>query len=468
MSTRTDEQPSDPDGPNDIGQEMDLASAEWLDMDGVAWRVELSPQRLFLTLTSDTQQSIDLPASAWTRDLYLAEHGSRFLIRVETFERSVRFLLEAEEAAPLLRCLTRPVQDKPAASVEEEPRRVRGPIVWPKVSPLAVWAVFCSSLTFVPILGIFPAVATLVLLALHRKNVRRAQAWDHSRALCTVAVVSCICGVLVSALAIWCAFLPKGNDSFRETILASGAEGARNWGMIGAAVLVVFFSLSIHEAAHAISALWLGDDLARSLGRVTLNPLSHIDPFGTVLLPLILAVAGGPVFGYARPVPVRLDALPNHRRAHILISLAGPGLNLLLAAASLMLLLALSCVVRLAVPDAAMTNLSSLEGLFAPVTASGFALATVVASACTVLKLCFLINVFLAMFNLIPLPPLDGSWVLEHMFPATLGRFYAAVRPYGFLLFIGAIYMGLFKYLVIPVLLILLPGLRLVHSVTGF
>ena len=141
---------------------------------------------------------------------------------------------------------------------------------------------------------------------------------------------------------------------------------------------------------------------------------------------------------------------------------------MLLAAASLMLLLALGSVLRVAAPEAEVTNLTGLRGMFDPVTASGFALAPVFASACTILKLSFVINLFLAMFNLIPLPPLDGSWVLEHMFPKTLGRFYAAVRPYGFLLFIGAIYMGLFDYLVIPVILILLPGLGLVSFATGF
>ena len=85
----------------------------------------------------------------------------------------------------------------------------------------------------------------------------------------------------------------------------------------------MFFALSFHEAAHAITALWLGDDLARSMGRVTLNPMSHVDPFGTVLLPILLAWSGMPIFGYARPVPVRVESLRNHRRAHILISLAG-------------------------------------------------------------------------------------------------------------------------------------------------
>jgi Zn-dependent protease len=84
------------------------------------------------------------------------------------------------------------------------------------------------------------------------------------------------------------------------------------------------------------------------------------------------------------------------------------------------------------------------------------------------LKLSFLVNVFLAMFNLIPIPPLDGSWVLEHLFPSSLGRLYAVIRPYGFLIFLAALYMGLIQYLVIPVVFVLLPALLLLAGATGY
>ena len=229
---------------------------------------------------------------------------------------------------------------------------------------------------------------------------------------------------------------------------------------------MVLLSLTVHEAAHAITAWWVGDGLARSLGRVTLNPMAHIDPFGTVLLPLLLVMANAPVFGYARPVPVRLETLPHHRRAHILISIAGPGSNLLLAAASLMLLLASGCLLRLVVPKVAIANFAAVDFL-TPVTASGFVLAPAFGALCTILKLSFVINTVLALFNLIPIPPLDGSWVLEHLFPTGLGRLYASIRPYGFLIFLFAIYVGLFKYLIIPVMAVLLPGMRLLASATG-
>jgi Zn-dependent protease len=231
-------------------------------------------------------------------------------------------------------------------------------------------------------------------------------------------------------------------------------------------MFVVLLSLTVHEAAHAITAWWLGDGFARSLGRVTLNPMAHIDPFGTILLPILLITAGAPAFGYARPVPVRVETLPRYRRAHILIAIAGPGSNLLLACASLLLLLGVTCGLRLVVPGASVTHLASLD-LEAPVTAAGFAFAAAFGPLCMILKLSFVINVALALFNLIPIPPLDGSWVLEHLFPDSLGRLYAVLRPYGFLVFIGAVYAGAFDYLTYPFVLLVGPGLALVAAATG-
>ena len=466
MSMTTDQQPVVDAGT--VGSEVDLASLVWIDVDGQTWRVELSADRLLLHQESDEAVSVDLPADRWKRDIYVAEHGSRYIVRIETFDCSVRFMLEAEEAAPLLRRLEPPVRKEKAEAAPEEQVRRTGALLWPKVSPVAVWALMCSSLTFIPGVGLIPAAATAALLAIHRVKVRRTDAMGHSRFICTMATVFCLCGLGVSALAMHCLQLPVTESVLREAALGPVADGARNWGVIAAGILVVFLSLSFHEAAHAITALWLGDDLARSLGRVTLNPMSHVDPFGTVLLPIVLAVSGMPIFGYARPVPVRLESLPNRRRAHILIALAGPGSNLLLAAASLMILLGLACAVRVLAPDAVVAHLGLSSGLFTATEASGFVLAPVFGAACTVLKLSFIINTFLAMFNLIPIPPLDGSWVLEHMFPGTLGNLYARIRPYGFIIFVAAIYMGLFQYLVIPVFAILLPGLGLVSAVTRF
>jgi Zn-dependent protease len=211
-------------------------------------------------------------------------------------------------------------------------------------------------------------------------------------------------------------------------------EGGASPLVIVLSIVVVLISLSVHEASHAICAWWCGDDLARSLGRVTLNPKAHIDLFGTLLLPLILALAGAPVFGYARPVPVQLAGVRRFRRAHILISIAGPGSNLLLGTLALSVLLAVACLLRLVAPH---SGLASCADLLSPaVHLSGFAGASAVAVLLTALKLTFLVNTFLAAFNLIPVPPLDGSWVVEHLLPDSLGRIVAVIRPYGFFIFL--------------------------------
>ena len=437
-------------------------SAEWVDGHGVPWRVELPPGRIVLCGAGET---IEIPAKEWRGDVYVAVHGSGFIVRFERFDSSVGFVVSAEQAVPLLAHLGVPPDKQPVPEAVEETATPAPALLWPKVSPPAIWALICSALVFVPYVGLLPAVATVVLLILHRQRVRRTAAFGHSRALCTTAFVFLVLGSVVSALAI--GGLREHAQGFESGRLFSGSIAKeRNWGIIGCGMFVVLLSLTVHEAAHAITAWWLGDGLARSLGRVTLNPMAHIDPFGTILLPILLITAGAPVFGYAKPVPVRVETLLRYRRAHILIAIAGPGSNLLLACASLLLLLGLTCGLRLAVPEASVTNLASLNPE-APLAATGFALSAVFGPLCMILKLSFVINVALALFNLIPIPPLDGSWVLEHLFPNSLGRLYAALRPYGFLVFIGAVYAGVFEYMTYPFVLLVGPGLALVAAATG-
>jgi Zn-dependent protease len=183
---------------------------------------------------------------------------------------------------------------------------------------------------------------------------------------------------------------------------------------------VLLISLTIHEAAHAWTADRLGDRTARLLGRVSLNPLVHIDLVGTVLLPLIAAVSHLPLIGWAKPVPVNTRNLGHPRRDFMIVAAAGPISNLLQAVVAAGLL-------RLAVAGGAASS-ASLDILF---------LATQ-------------INLLLAFFNLIPVPPLDGGNVLLGLLPPRVAASYAQLRQYGFLVLYAMMFTGVASALVVP------------------
>ncbi len=195
-------------------------------------------------------------------------------------------------------------------------------------------------------------------------------------------------------------------------------------------IVVILVSLSIHESAHAWMAERFGDPTGRMLGRVTLNPLAHIDLVGTVLLPIVLSLAGGVVFGWAKPVPVNGANLRNPRVAHIYIAAAGPLSNLAAAFGFLVLGKILAAVIG----GSAGGPLTALQPLL------------------LVCYLGLLLNIVLAVFNLIPIPPLDGSWVLGGLFPDSFGVLINKVRPYGFILLLLLLYTGALDYIWRPIL----------------
>ncbi|HZO07811.1 MAG TPA: site-2 protease family protein [Myxococcota bacterium] len=177
-------------------------------------------------------------------------------------------------------------------------------------------------------------------------------------------------------------------------------------------LLVLIASLCVHEAAHAWSAFRLGDPTARDLGRLSLNPAVHVDPLGTFVLPAIALAVGAPVLGWAKPVPVNVRRLHRGRRDFVLVSAAGPGSNLLLA---------IACAVGLAAYPGAVGEPSLLEhALFAGIQ----------------------INLLLALFNMIPLPPLDGGNVLAGVLPARLLPGFERLRPWGIPLLYGLMLTG--------------------------
>jgi Zn-dependent protease len=181
--------------------------------------------------------------------------------------------------------------------------------------------------------------------------------------------------------------------------------------------VVLLFSIIIHEVAHAYVAWLNGDPTARLAGRLTLNPLPHIDPIGTLLLPILLIATGSRLlFGWARPVPINPLNFRHLRQGQIAVSLAGPLSNLALAAGFAFLL-------KLPLDN---PGLDLMGGY-----------------GCS-------INIFLALFNLIPIPPLDGSHIVEAVLPPHLARYYQNLEPFGFIIILLMFYSGLMSFLLMP------------------
>jgi Zn-dependent protease len=184
--------------------------------------------------------------------------------------------------------------------------------------------------------------------------------------------------------------------------------------------VILLFALSLHEAAHAWMASRLGDQTARMLGRVTLNPIKHIDPFGTVLIPLAMLFLPGTgrlLFGWARPTPVNTRNFKRVVRDDILTTLAGPVSNIAAAVASLIALI----IVAKVTPTGAIVVKGLAMGMVDP---SLMGSSPVIFPMVVLFYLSIVLNLFLAAFNLLPLPPLDGSHIIRHLLP------YNALRVY--------------------------------------
>ena len=189
--------------------------------------------------------------------------------------------------------------------------------------------------------------------------------------------------------------------------------------------LVLIFSLTVHEAAHAWTASRLGDETARRLGRVSLNPVVHVDPIGTLLLPLVAIIGNLPIIGWAKPTPVNPRNLRHPRRDYVAVTVAGPASNLLIAIVASMIL-------------RVMPVSGSLQGIDISSPVAMLALEAVD------------INILLAVFNMLPVPPLDGGRVLAAVLPPSLAIRYNRLGQFGFLIIYALILTGALGYLIEP------------------
>jgi Zn-dependent protease len=194
------------------------------------------------------------------------------------------------------------------------------------------------------------------------------------------------------------------------------------------AALPILFAIIAHEVMHGVVALQLGDDTALRAGRLTLNPISHIDPFGTIFLPVILMFLHLPVFGYAKPVPVNFSRLRSGRTGMMEVAAAGPLTNFALAIVSAL----------------------ALHGILQ--FAGGPWQAPIVVPLAYMMKSSVLVNIALGVFNLFPLLPLDGGRVLTGLLPLPAARAFARTEPYGFLILVVLLYTDSVEAVINPII----------------
>lgn len=203
--------------------------------------------------------------------------------------------------------------------------------------------------------------------------------------------------------------------------------------------LPILFAITLHEAAHAYAAKYFGDTTAYAQGRMSLNPIKHIDPVGTLLIPIVLYLVGSPfLFGYAKPVPVNFGNLRNPKKQMAFVALAGPLANLVMALMWLVLMIFLHAF-------------SANEEFFMRMAQAGI-----------------LINLVIFALNLFPMPPLDGGRIVTSMLPHKYAYKFSQLEPYGFFILIGMMFLNVLHFWMTPVMAIAKAGLLLLVSPLTF
>ena len=349
----------------------------------------------------------------------------------------------------------------------------------PVASKLAVWIWVLALLAMLPLVGVGFGVAlgvlSLVLLGRHPRL-------EHDRPVALAGlVVAFLSALFAGVLLLNWVVIPQGSraeqphaaleratdasdiaaarlaelpgenesaDDTQDTTDSQTSPSARTptqQMVMFVAVLVI--SVILHEIAHAVAACWAGDSTARDRGRFSLNPLEHIDPIGSVVVPAIMAFTGSPVIGWAKPVPINPRRFRHPRRANLGVSLAGVSLNLFLALLASNLLIAILIGLRWVYPSCQVVGY-----WYDP---DGWRLLGVAQPMIWQTTLQFLIalvgiNTLLTGFNLLPIPPLDGFNAIRALLPRTLQILTARIAGLGFIILFGLIALNLMQYLLVP------------------